>query len=50
MLYLAGKWAKPDDTPEKIVEAFKVRYPDYAPAEGMRLYAQQWLEKKLTAA
>lgn len=33
-----------------ILPMFESKYPDYAPAEGMRLYAQQRLGKMLSAA
>lgn len=50
MLYMAKHGPLREMLPFEVIQNFKRIYPDYAPAEGMRLYAQRWLEKNLTAA
>jgi hypothetical protein len=42
--------AEPQGHPDEIAAWFKNIYPDYAPGEGMRLYAQRRLEKMLEAS
>lgn len=50
MLYMAKHGPLREMLPFEVIQNFKRIYPDYAPAKGMRLYAQRWLEKNLTAA
>lgn len=50
MLYMAKHGPLREMLPFEVVEAFKRIYPSYAPADGMRLYAQRWLDENLTAA
>lgn len=50
MLWMAKNGALSDRLPFEAIQEFRRAYPDYAPAEGMRLYAQRYLEKLTESA